>query len=153
MVRETVKAIVVRCGNCGEKQLWSEDMTWRHCTSCGSMVVLKTISQTDLDNARDAMKQALKELGHPEPKSVTVAYSDYTTYVLSIEDIERLKLLSREAKKLEKEAVEGRAFDAREEMHRQGMPQKRAAKKAKPAKKAAKPAKKQKKVKAKKSRR
>lgn len=119
MARETVKAIVVRCGNCGEKQLWEESMTWRQCTSCGSMVVLKTISQTDLDMARDAMKKALRELGQPEPKSVTVAYSDYTTYVLGIEDIERLKLLAREEKKKEKEAVESRAKAARQNFARE----------------------------------
>ncbi|MGC8851102.1 MAG: hypothetical protein ACP5O3_02610 [Candidatus Micrarchaeia archaeon] len=104
---------MVRCGNCGEKQLWDECTTWRQCSACGSMVVLKTISQSDLEAAREAMKKALRELGLPEPKSVNVAYSDYTTYVLGIEDVERLKQLSREMKKKELEEASKRARAAK----------------------------------------
>jgi len=102
-VRESIKALVVRCGDCGEKQLWDECTTWRQCTACGSMVVLKTIAQTDLEQARAAMFKAFKELGKPAPTQINVAYSDYTTYVLSIEDIERLKQLSRDVARVKKE--------------------------------------------------
>jgi len=95
-LRESIKVLVVKCGDCGEKQLWDECTSWRQCTACGSMVVLKTISQRDLDDARAAMLKTFKELGKPVPAQLNVAYSDYATYVLGIEDIERLKQLSRE---------------------------------------------------------
>ena len=103
-LRESIKALVVECGDCGEKQLWSEETTWRPCNSCGSMVVLKTISQIDLDGARESMPKVLAEMGKPAPVKPCVAYSDYTTYVLSIEDIERLKQLSRQIARDKKEA-------------------------------------------------
>ncbi|MEW5955735.1 MAG: hypothetical protein AB1626_04345 [Candidatus Micrarchaeota archaeon] len=117
-LRESIKALVVRCGDCGEKQLWDECTTWRQCTACGSMVVLKTIAQSDLEQARAAMFKAFKELGKPTPTQINVAYSDYTTYVLGIEDIERLKQLSRDIARAKKVQEEKRSAKKREEYAR-----------------------------------
>jgi len=114
-VRESIKALVVRCGDCGEKQLWDECTTWRQCTACGSMVVLKTIAQGDLEQSRTAMFKAFKELGKPTPTQINVAYSDYTTYVLGIEDIERLKQLSRDIARGKKVEEEKRSVKKRAE--------------------------------------
>ena len=89
---ETIKATIITCSNCGFDQFFDLSKKFKVCPSCSHAIVMRTASGPELKDIKDNMKLegvVTKEL----------AYSDYRTYSLTVEEIRELKKLAREKKK------------------------------------------------------
>lgn len=85
-----LKVIVVTCNSCGNKMLWNYETKAHECNNCDCTVVLKTISEKDL--------QPIKKKANG---NINISYSDYTIHKLSVSDVEKIK----NEKNLEKKAI------------------------------------------------
>src|SRR3989338_4095642 len=89
----TVKLFVVECGDCKNKYVWPSTDTAGVCNECSSGMVLKTISDEDLKEAKN------------ELSGKNIVYSNYAVHILSVQDVERMQKLKFEDKlKLRREA-------------------------------------------------
>ena len=86
-----LKVIIVTCEQCRSKQVWNYDTKANECPSCESVVVLKTISDRDLQ----FVKKRLTSNGNP------IIYSDYYIHKISVDDVE----LAREKRHIAKQAI------------------------------------------------
>lgn len=80
---ETTKITIVACGNCGYKQFWEQNSLFMKCKSCNAVMALKTISGNQIKDIKNSFKDP----------SLKIAYSDYRTYPLKIEEVENAKKL------------------------------------------------------------
>jgi transcription elongation factor Elf1 len=80
---ETNKITIVTCGNCGYKQFWNQNSLFMNCKSCNAVMILKTISGAQIKEVKSSFKDP----------SLKIAYSDYRTYPLKIEEVENAKKL------------------------------------------------------------
>ncbi|MFH0712945.1 MAG: hypothetical protein V1722_05915 [Candidatus Micrarchaeota archaeon] len=90
---ETIKATIITCSNCGYDQFFDVLKKFKICPSCSHGIVMRTASGLELNEIKAAIIAAgasAKEL----------AYSDYRTYSLTVEEIRELKKLAREKKKV-----------------------------------------------------
>ncbi len=91
----TVKIFVVECGECKNKYVWPSSDSAGVCNECNSGLVLKTISDEQLKQAKDEMLA-----------DRNVVYSNYNVHILSVQDVERMQKLKFEDKlKARREAV------------------------------------------------
>ncbi|MFH1247506.1 MAG: hypothetical protein V1644_03940 [Candidatus Micrarchaeota archaeon] len=89
---ETIKATIITCSNCGFDQFFDVTRKFKVCPSCGHVIVMRTASGSELVEIKNGMK-AVGVIGND------LAYSDYRTYSLTVEEIRDLKKLAREKKK------------------------------------------------------
>lgn len=89
---ETIKATIITCSNCGYDQFFDVSRKFKLCPSCGHAIVMRTASGPELNEIKNNMKAAGVVV-------TDLAYSDYRTYSLTVEEIRELKKLAREKKK------------------------------------------------------
>ena len=89
---ETIKATIITCSNCGFDQFFDVAKKFKVCPSCSQVIVMRTASGNELIDIKNNMK-AVGVIGKD------LAYSDYRTYSLTVEEIRDLKKLAREKKK------------------------------------------------------
>ncbi len=89
---ETIKATIITCSNCGFNQFFDVTRKFKVCPSCTHVIVMRTASGTELADIKNNMK-AVGIIGND------LAYSDYRTYSLTVEEIRELKKVAREKKK------------------------------------------------------
>ena len=96
---EIIKATIITCSNCGFDQFFDISRKFKVCPSCNHVIVQRTASGPELVLIKNDLKAA--GVGSNE-----LAYSDYRTYSLTVEEIKALKKVAREKKR----AVAAAAF-------------------------------------------
>ncbi len=90
---ECIKATIITCSNCGYDQFFDTCRKFKACPSCGRVVIMRTVAGKELNE----IKTEIKVEG---VAGNDLAYSDYRTYSLTIDEIRDLKKIAREKKKV-----------------------------------------------------
>ncbi|MBI5228620.1 hypothetical protein HY991_00810 [Candidatus Micrarchaeota archaeon] len=99
-----LKIILVTCGSCGTKQLWNYETKAEVCPSCESTMVLKTVSNKDLQSIKEQICKArngnLRNGNGLKRNGSSLSYSDYLIYKITANEVESIKNQRRMEKSL-----------------------------------------------------